>query len=697
MHRLPIGPTGHASPTTADRPAPARWEAVLGLVVVIVAIAAVLSRSSPGSYGYNLFTDRDFARALRWRDELPVSGAELTGSFGARVPGAALGVAFWAGSWLGPDTEGPFRLVLAGLAASALVVYGGVLRMLGPWGAATAAVLWVSHPLFASVLADLWNPSFLPLPLAMAVAGVAHAVRSDRPQGLVVAAGAAAIAAQFHLGVAVWVGAFVPGLALLRPALVRAAAVPGICTMLAAYGPFLVVDLARGAPDLIALGNQLAATVSGVGSSTGDHAAARGFDVPQLFGGLAPGPWSTPFTLVACALPLLGLRWRRPLPRDVFVLLFVVQLALGIAIHTWGSRYAIQTRYLVGGIGATVLLPGLGVSLLTGWSTRARWVHALWVPAVLTMAWEARRPVWRSAWPGVSDPMSAAALTEVLDNLQQKLGKPISELARRSAWIVVPGSQNPAEWPSYPALDHTLALEGRVWQGSGESPCVLVFRPQHGDTQLDVTPATVQRWMGSSTPVELLSAPWQPHPGWTAVLYREGDAACRTTTGQRYVPTAFERETREVWEALPPASAAPLLGGSGRFGAHLVRSSDGQQSTWVAVELVDDGTQLTVTLHSNQLRGMAEGDGWFETRSLWRPTLTLTQGDQRVEVVIEPGLVGGRGANTPLSALAPSPSPGPWTVHLSATLVDARPDAPDIARPEDAVSILLGTVQLPIR
>ncbi len=695
---MPIGPTGPTSPTPeASRPTWVRWETVLGLVVVVVAIAAVLTRSSPGSYGYNLFTDRDFARALRWRDELPVSGAELTGSFGARVPGAALGVAFWAGSWLGPDTEGPFRLVLVGLSASALVVYGGLLRALGPWGAATAAALWVSHPLFARVLADLWNPSFLPLPLAVAVAGVAHAVLDDRPRGLVVAAAAVAVAAQFHIGVAVWAGAFVPGLVFARPALVRAAAGPSVATVLAVYSPFLIVDVARGAPDLLALGNQVAAALSGVGSSTGDHAAARGFDIAQLVGVLAPGPWGLTLTLAACALPLLGVRWRRPRPRDTFVLLFLVQLALGIALHTWGSHYAIQTRYLVGGLGATVLLPGLGVSLLTAWSARARLLHLLWVPAVLALAWEGRRPVWRSAWPGVSDPMSAAALTEVLGNLQQELGVPVGELARRAAWIVVPTSGTPAEWPSFPALDHTLALEGRDWEGSGKPPCVLVFRPQHGDTVLDVTPEAIQRWMGSTTPVELLSAPWQPHQGWTAVRYSEGDAACRTTTGQRYVPTAFERETRDVWEALPPGSAGPLPGGAGRFGAHLVRSSDGQLSTWVAVELVDDGAQLTVTLHGNQLRGMAEGDRWFETRSLWRPTLSLTQDDREVEVVIEPGLVGGRGANTPLSVSTPSPSPGPWTVRLHATLVDARPDAPDIARPDDAVSILLGTIDLPIR
>jgi hypothetical protein len=124
-------------------------------------------------FGYSLFTDRDLTRALRWREDLPVTGAEVSGGGELRLPGAALPALFLAGTWLGDGAYGPFRLALGLAALSVVVLHLGVARWWGGWAGAVAAAVWALSPLLGATLLDLWNPSFLPLPVVVATVGCA--------------------------------------------------------------------------------------------------------------------------------------------------------------------------------------------------------------------------------------------------------------------------------------------------------------------------------------------------------------------------------------------------------------------------------------------------------------------------------------------------------------------------------------------
>ncbi len=582
-------------------------------------------------FGYSLFTDRDLTRALRWREDLPVSGAEVSGGGELRLPGAALPALFLAGTWLGDGAYGPFRLALGLAALSVVVLHLGVARWWGGWAGAVAAAVWALSPLLGATLLDLWNPSFLPLPVVVATVGCAGAARGER-WGWVAWAAGAAVGAQLHASVALLAVAQAAALWAhgARPAGRDVGAV--VAVVAALFSPLWLHELAAGGPVVRAaaawwsspgeppsatsLAERVGRVAAVLGDGVGDSVAW-----PALWVGWAAAAW-----------------WAAGRDRAVGSAAALVLLA-----YVAGVFYRVEGRYLV--------VVGPAVAWMVATQPRWRWLAAALLAAQLP--WSARFA------PG-DDHASYRAVRQTIDALQDHTGWPLERVVAVTSWRHLDGDQ-PAPTRAWPAVDHLLAPRGLSFPGSGEGPCALLTPTRQAP--LDVP--ELELHTRARVHLEWVEGPVDLGAGWSLVLFQPTLGRCPTTMSQRYVDTP-----EEAWLRAGEASAA------GRWRVDL----DGPAYR-VGVTIADG----VATLHSAQLRGYADNGGWYAWRALLRPRLTLTRGDEVVEVVLAEDVVGQAWEATPVSARLPPLTPGGWTVRLLADDVRLREGEADpyVRRPVD--------------
>ena len=170
---------------------------------------------------------------------------------------------------------------------------------------------------------------------------------------------------------------------------------------------------------------------------------------------------------------------------------------------------------------------------------------------------------------------------------------------------------------------------------------------------------------------------------------------------QRYVPLPEERVAREAWDRLPAGAAEthPLTGGV-RFVAHLADCTlplDSCGSTVVVLDLRASPEALRVRLSSNQLRGIADNEGWYSATALEAPTVVLKRAGDGAErrVVIDADVVGHRYALTPLTQDAPALEPGTWAARLEGRWFAEDWQDPTRRVVDGPVAVELGNVVVP--
>jgi hypothetical protein len=605
-----------------------RATAVTALVIA-AAVALAVARGGD-EFGYSLFTDRDLTRALRWREALPVTGAELSGGGELRIPGAALPALFWVGSWLGDGAFGPFRLALGLAALSVVVLHLGVARWWGPWSGAVAAVTWALSPLLGATMLDLWNPTFLPLPVVAATVGCAAAARGEAWGWPMWAAGVA-VGAQLHLSVALLGAAQATALVgqgarPTRRDVGRAAAV-----VVGLYSPLLVHELVAGAP--VARAAWAALTAAGEPPSPTDLGERLGRLARILGDGVGEAAaWPAVWALIAAAA------WRSA-GRDRAV---GSAAALVLLAYAAGVFYRVEGRYLV--------VVGPSIAWMVGAATSWRWPVAALLAAQLP---------WAARFAPGDDHASYRAVRATLSGLQVHTGWPLERVVAVTSWRHLDGDQ-PAPTRAWPAVDHLLAPPGLSFPGSGEGPCALLTpSPQ---SPLDVP--ELERQTLARVHLEWVEGPVDLGAGWSLVLYQPTVGRCPTTMSQRYVDTPEEAWLRAGEASAPGRWRVDLDGPAYRVGVTLSRG--------------------VATLHSAQLRGYADNGGWYGWRALLRPRLVMTRGAETAEVVLAEDVVGQAWEATPVSAPLPA---GAWTVRLVADDVRFREGEaePYVRRPVDVV------------
>src|SRR5690606_19735033 len=129
------------------------------------------------------------------------------------------------------------------------------------------------------------------------------------------------------------------------------------------------------------------------------------------------------------------------------------------------------------------------------------------------------------------------------------------------------------------------------------------------------------------------------------VRYTMDEDRCPTSLVDRYVPTPAEEVTRALLDVLPPGGVQEVDGpapGARRVVVHATTRYGGfaHPLLW-AVDLAPEPGGLTVTLHSNQLRGHAFNQRFLANALVERPRIVLTSAaGERREIVVAVGHVG---------------------------------------------------------
>jgi hypothetical protein len=181
-------------------------------------------------------TSRDFLMAGDCLAGMPCDRGPPT-SLGSIVQGALWTRFVALGRWLGFGTVGVQVGVLALLAASGAIVELAARRHLAPSAARWTAVVWVALCAWVTGAPRLWNPSLLPLPLALFAVALLALVERGALRAAAAAGAALALAMDCHVVAAL----LVPVLAGALTACARQPARAALASA-AALGAVLAVD-----------------------------------------------------------------------------------------------------------------------------------------------------------------------------------------------------------------------------------------------------------------------------------------------------------------------------------------------------------------------------------------------------------------------------------------------------------------------
>lgn len=666
---------------TSKAPAAVAW------LVTLTLVALSLREAMHATFGYPMYADRDLVRGLRFFQDVPTSGAELSAGVGARVPGALLGVVFGLPQWLGGDANAVFLFQVLLESLAVVWLHQIVARRQGPLaGLAAAAVMLGSTSEIANVAA-LWNPGFLPLFVVGAYDGFDRAVVARRWTGVVQLAWFAALGAQLHLSMVLVATPMLLVLVLQGLPTPRRAWPASVAAIALAYAPYLWGEALTGFSNGRDLGQQ---DVVARGLSSFTAAPVRWLHfVQQLIG----DPWTEAghvwvarsegavhaavwllvcgavgvHALVAARVARAG---RTSAPTDVSSLADAAILVSGIGYLSTDATLGPHARYVVAFVPVWARLVANTVHAVSGpvAAPRAPWRLAGIAAAIVTVG-AVSTPGRPRFFPATThDPHTyAGALAEIAD-LRARTGWSLAEVTGRTAWLSVEGDTLRAAFG--PTFDHVLAQQGKTFPGSLPPPCALMLdastaAPGQGPWD----PARALASLLGPDAVATLDAE-EVRPREWRVLYTPRRGRCPTTMAQRYNATPVEATLRAVTPDLRCGSpeTVPIDEPDTTLWAIRYdidpRLCDATYTVGVALRRTGDG--VVATLHGNQLRGHAPNVGYYDPVIVDRPRLTFTPdaGGPPVELGLAEGRVGSTTENTPLHAIATLPD-GAWTVRFT--------------------------------
>lgn len=148
------------------------------------------------------------------------------------------------------------------------------------------------------------------------------------------------------------------------------------------------------------------------------------------------------------------------------------------------------------------------------------------------------------------------------------------------------------------------------------------------------------------------------------VIYERPGKPCFTTMTNRYVFSAEENEMFAHYGRVPEATAVPTTVTVGeRDRGYIVNVGRG---IYAMLKLAYRDGKLAVEMHSNQLRGDTYNGGFLDAGMISNARLVLTHAVRDpVIVVIDDGLIGGKGTFTPIK-LDQDILPGVYDVRFEA-------------------------------
>jgi len=659
----------------------------------------VVGCAASGTFIYNLFTDRDLLRAASLPVDFEATGSEMTGDFGARLPGVGLSALLWLGQATTGSPEGAFRLQILLWVAGALVMFACVAPVIGRRAALVALGLLLVHPAVLETEIALWNPGFVAGFGAVAAGALVRISGAGDGRFVPLWAGALAFGAQVHMTAGGWAVATLPGVLRgpwrdRRRVWATAAAV-----VLLLFAPYAVSEVLHGGTNTLRLWHQMGGTSHPgdaapespgwrfawflLGAPAGDPARLADSD-PGRIAYAAAMALLLPVGLVA------GLMRRG-------AAIAVHALALGLLVQllafSFGASTLVEARYVVVLAPALALLAAMGAEQVAGHTG----VRRVLMTSLAVLGVE-RGHALQTLWALDAAPFSWRVLSTSLETITSQTGWTLAEMSGRTAWRREERDGERMMWRAWPAVGYLLLQRGESFPGSQEPPCGLVAGGK--GLSPEITAETVARLVDARSPVQVLSEPVALGGDWRFVTYAPSTGRCPTSMVQRYVDTEAEAAARPLWKATPFYQPVwlPLEHGSRTammVGAH--PASDALvYAMMVVVDLVPGPGKVEARFECNQLRGYADNVGYTDPWMMEQARLIFTsEGGQSVEVPLAEDRIG-RAYDLPPISVAANLSPGAWRVELAGVVVDA--DSRALATTRDTApfrALLVERVEVP--
>lgn len=628
------------------------WRLTTGLLLGTLGLVLLVAVLGVDHVDYRIWSDRDLLRATAPWGEFPVMGAEMNGTYWARVPGGAyywvLRLLMLSGGEPAAIRAAQFALLLGCL----VPVWFQVRALWGLRAALMAVTIPLSAPAVTTLTAQIWNPAISIPMVALATAGLLGLVRG-RPWALPLLVFGLIAGLQVHLSnLALSLGCTIAALLFGRDtrrfAWLAAALVAAVL-----LAPYVAVEAASGWSNtrLILIGqgqptlsrphvDQLLRVLAAlVGSPESD---SGGYGPPALLWGLR----GAAALMLACAAVEVGravaglspLRWRSAAPdgrRAVLALAIVVATVGGLLLLNRNS--SIYLRYSTPLTVPVAVLVAAALATVLERLERGRFAWAARVAsAILAASWTAAALLgWSQGRAGEWPPRPIQAVLQLAE--QERLG---AEAVRRRV-VVLRGDGQPVQL----YMDYLLARQA-LPVSKEERSCIALL-PDGNEAAASHAFATLAaKVAGGPATVD-----WRrPSPGGWSVGYRLPDGNCWRGVDNPYRPYAAEVAANSACVAM--AADGGMAIGAGR--AAIRRTFPAFRLCFgVGIEADERGDSV-VELSSTQLRGYTGFPSDDFAVDDLRVTLIGADGAVLAAAPVMVGRLGGTG----------NPTRSPWRVVL---------------------------------
>lgn len=637
---------------------------------------------------FNFWTDRDMVRSEMLPREFQWMGAELSYGSAARVPGGFLHYLWVLPTLISKDPVLSYQFcVLLGM-LSLIPFYRAMRTSFGVAAAATATMLLLASPVLFGTLTRLWNPSFQVPFIILSFAFLVRLLGARDTASFKWLVASLVLGLQMHLATFLLVLCIVPALAVTRTRIpLREAGWALFLTVLLLL-PYLIGEMmsgwdnlrqmvgsqGKGAVRSFSFAKGLMYNPDNVGDVWRWYLLAYGMndDLPAaplanvrscllnlavLIGGL--------YTALSLAW---WLEWGKPLARALGIpcggaygrVLFgaVIPVLVGFLYFSYSPQVELviygSARYLMFAMPGLAVIAGLGAGALMAMGRGHRVAQAaLAVPLTVGLA----MPAWALATSlyALDKPWNQPGRDFLgsLDQIRRHMNWDLAEaVAKSSVLRRHDASDDRWRFENIFGIGYELHRNGIPVPFSAKGQCAAYLTEGgkvYGDKGISLG-ALERSFEQPGLKLEIIRQ--QRLVDDLLVVYQRKDGAryCFTTVTNRYVLSDEEKVTFErygnVGAGKAEATKATVKAGEHGFIIDLGRG------IYALLKLGMHQGQLALELHSNQLRGDTYNGGFLDIGMIANPRLVLSSADREpMVIVIDPGLVGGKGTFTPIRQL----------------------------------------------
>lgn len=683
----------------------AQWLELLG-IAALIAVGLLVLFTKNSSF-FNFWTDRDMVRSANLLNEFQYMAAELSYGAASRVPGGALHYLWFVPTIFSADPDLSYKFCVLLCLLSGIPFYMAMRRYFGASAAIVSTAVLFASPTTFSTMMRLWNPSFQVPFLILAVAFMIHLLAGRQTWAFKWMVASLVVAMQMHVSTWLLMIALIPALILTRTRIPLREAAMALGLTVVLLLPYLIGDGANGWDNIKTM---LASQGKG---AVRKFDLARGFlfnfdntrDIWAWFAmsfGMTDNLPASPlrnalswvhniaFVLAAGYVVLSiahWLDWGKPIGRLLGLDLggasgrVVVGALAPIILAFVYTAYSPQlelviygnSRYVMFAIPGLAILAGLGASGLMRMAGSSLIAQAT---AVAGIAVAAGMPLWSlstsvQALSRGDTPAGRQFMGSF--NIVQRDRKWSMEdtVARMSVLRSHDSSSDRWQFESIFGIGYELYRNRKQQPFSRGGECAAYLTggtAVYGEKGISVE-ALERSFQQPGLKLKLIS---QRAVGRDRlVIYERVGKPCFTTISNRYVFSPEEAEMFARYGSVAEGRAAPtkVTVGVGESGYIL----NVGQGVYIMLKLAYRDGKVVLEVHSNQLRGDTYNGGFLDAGMISNARLVLTQpGRDPLKLVIDDGLIGGKGTFTPIRQLHDVPR-GSYDIRFEA---DGHPMVP---------------------